>query len=228
MTQQQQMLHAPPTRGNRAALASRIVDTLFLLATLGTVVAAAQIDNTAQIGLGTLAFALTTMVWALLGMVYIIVRVRRIRRARRGDTRWAGWLAGRRTSYLITLGTAVTVILAGLDVAASKGDDINSVVIRFFSIIMVLLAWIVLQLAYAERYARLFLSSAEPPMEFPATPVPTMLEFAYFSFTIGTTFGTSDVEIRSTRLRGIVLCHGILVFVYNTAIIGMVISLISS
>ena len=91
------------------------------------------------------------------------------------------------------------------------------------------LAWTILQLAYTERYARLYLTSTDetPPLDFPGTPHPTLLEFAYFSFTVGVTFGTSDVSIQSTRWRGIVLCHGMLVFIYNTAVLGMVLSLIS-
>ncbi|GAA1613611.1 hypothetical protein GCM10009828_047100 [Actinoplanes couchii] len=66
-----------------------------------------------------------------------------------------------------------------------------------------------------------------PAAGLPGHTNPTLLDFAYSSFTVGVTFGTSDVSIQSTRWRGIVLCHGLLVFVYNTAVIGMVLSLIS-
>jgi uncharacterized membrane protein len=92
---------------------------------------------------------------------------------------------------------------------------------------MVLLAWTILHLSYAERYAQLYLHADEPPFSFPETSAPTLLEFVYFSFTVGTTFATSDVEVRSTRTRGIVLCHGLLAFVYNTAIISMVVGLLT-
>jgi uncharacterized membrane protein len=67
----------------------------------------------------------------------------------------------------------------------------------------------------------------ESPFSFPDTSSPTLLEFVYFSFAVGTTFATSDVEVRSSRLRGIVLCHGLLAFVYNTAIISMVVGLLT-
>jgi uncharacterized membrane protein len=84
----------------------------------------------------------------------------------------------------------------------------------------VLLAWAILHLSYAERHAQLHLHADEPPFGFPETAAPTLLEFVDFSFTVGTTFATSDIEVRPTRMRGIVLCHGLLAFVYNTAITG--------
>ena len=215
---------------HRASILSRLVDALLLLATAGTVVSVLYGGSEGKtIGTASSVFALTSTLWIILGFAFAIIRIWRIRKARKGDGRWSGWLAGRRTNYLITLGTAVTVLGAGVNVATNKGDDENAVLIRVFGIMMVMVAWTILQLAYAERYARLYLENVEPvaPMDFPATPAPSLLEFAYFSFTVGTTFGTSDVAIQSSRLRGIVLCHGLLAFVYNTAVLGMAISLVS-
>ena len=86
-----------------------------------------------------------------------------------------------------------------------------------------------LQLAYAERYARMELenTAGQEHLDFPGTPRPSLLEYAYFSFTVGSTFGTSDVTVQTSRMRGVVLCHGLLAFVYNTVVLGMVLSLIS-
>lgn len=42
------------------------------------------------------------------------------------------------------------------------------------------------------------------------------------------TFGTTDVEVRSRELRSQVLSQSLLAFVYNTVIVGMVISLLLS
>jgi len=217
---------------HRAMLPSRIIDALLLAATIGTALSVLWGGNDGtDVGTATLVFVLTSTAWIMLGLIYAAIRIRRIRKARKGDPRWPGWLAGRRANYLVTLGTAIIVLGAGANVAAAntdKGD--NSTLIKFFGIAMVLVAWTILQLAYAERYARLCLDAVDDvaPLDFPATPQPSLLEFAYFSFTVGTTFGTSDVTVQSSRLRGIVLCHGLLAFVYNTAVLGLVISLISS
>jgi uncharacterized membrane protein len=94
-------------------------------------------------------------------------------------------------------------------------------------VVLVLLAWAILHLGYAERYAQLYLNADEPPFSFPETPAPTLLEFVYFSFAVGTTFATSDVGVRSIRTRGIMLCHGLLALVNNTAIISVVVGLLT-
>jgi uncharacterized membrane protein len=216
---------------HRAMLPSRVIDALLLAATVGAVLSVLWGGSRGKTaGTATGFFILTSTIWISLGLIYSAIRIRRIRKARKGDPRWPGWLAGRRANYLVTLGTAVIVLGAGGNVAVAKGDDANSILIRFFGIAMVLVAWTILQLAYTERYARLYLDDVDTvaPLDFPATQRPSLLEFAYFSFTVGTTFGTSDVTVQSSRLRGIVMCHGLLAFVYNTAVLGLVISLISS
>jgi uncharacterized membrane protein len=200
---------------------TRVVDGLLLLASLAAIV------NTEDPAVDDSAYVLTSVAWILFALCYIGIRVSRVRRARRGDQRWPERLAGRRTSYLITLATAITLLNAGLDIATVEGSEDVQDVIRTLGVVMVLLAWTILHLSYAERYAQLYLNADEPPFSFPETPAPTLLEFVYFSFTVGTTFATSDVEVRSTRTRGIVLCHGLLAFVYNTAIISMVVGLLT-
>ena len=216
---------------HRATLPSRVIDALLLVATVGTVLSVLWGGSQGKIaGRATAVFSLTSDLWILFGLLYAAIRIRRIRKARKGDPRWPGWLAGRRANYLVTLGTAIIVLGSAGNVALTSGNDNNSSLIRFSSVAMVLVAWTILQLAYAERYARLYLDDVDSvaPLDFPATQRPSLLEFAYFSFTVGTTFGTSDVTVQSSRLRGIVMCHGILAFVYNTAVLGLVVSLISS
>jgi uncharacterized membrane protein len=200
---------------------TRVVEVLLLLASL------AAILNPEDPAVDDSAYVLPSVAWILVALCYIGIRVSRVRRARRGDQRWPERLAGRRTSYLITLATAVTLLSAGLDIATVEGSDEVQDVIRSVGVVMVLLAWAILHLSYAERYAQLYLNADESLFSFPETPAPTLLEFVYFSFTVGTTFATSDVEVRSTRTRGIVLCHGLLAFVYNTAIISMVVGLLT-
>ena len=54
-----------------------------------------------------------------------------------------------------------------------------------------------------------------------------MLDFAYFSFTIGTSFATSDVKVTSRTGREVVLGHTVLSFAYNTVLIAVVINVIT-
>jgi uncharacterized membrane protein len=202
-------------------LVTNAVDILLLLASL------AYILDPDDAAVDSPSFILSSLAWMLFAFCYTGIRVSRVRRARRGDERWPLRLAGRRTSYLITLATAITLLGAGLNIATVEGTDESVAAVKAISVVMVLLAWVILHLSYAERYARLYLNSDDAPLSFPETPSPTLLEFVYFSFAIGTTFATSDVDVQNARTRGIVLCHGLLAFVYNTAIISMVVGLLT-
>jgi uncharacterized membrane protein len=221
---------APPRM--RAPWPSRALDVLLLLATLVTGVAVLWGGNNgAAIGRSTAVLFLTAFGWLVIGLLWTAVRVRRIRKARKGDPAWPARLAGRRTIYLITLGTAIIVLGSGATILLYKnGDDQNSLINRVISIVMVLVAWTMLQLAYTERYARMELENTgdQAHLDFPGAEQPTLLEYAYFAFTVGTTFASSDVTVQTSRMRGIVLCHGLLSFVYNTAVLGLALSLISS
>ncbi|WP_433288518.1 hypothetical protein ACQPZQ_36275 [Pseudonocardia sp. CA-142604] len=87
-------------------------------------------------------FVLVSPAWIVLDACYAEIRVSRVRRARRGDQRWPERLAGRRTSYLITLATAITLRGGGVDVVLIEGDG---------DVVTVLLASAILHPIYALR-----------------------------------------------------------------------------
>jgi hypothetical protein len=60
-------------------------------------------------------------------------------------------------------------------------------------------------------------------MSFPGVRTPNHLDFSYFAYTVGTTFATSDVEVRSRAVRHAVVWHSILSFLYNAAVLGIAI-----
>ena len=55
--------------------------------------------------------------------------------------------------------------------------------------------------------------------------MPPKVDFAYFSFALGTSFAVSDPQVTETRVRREVMIHSIISFAYNSVIIGMVINL---
>ena len=89
----------------------------------------------------------------------------------------------------------------------------------------VVAAWAVLNTAYALYYAYMYYRDEERPggLEFPGDKV----DFAYFAFTIGTSFAASDVKVTSRTIRRVVLGHTILSFAYNTVLIAVVINVIT-
>ena len=93
----------------------------------------------------------------------------------------------------------------------------------------VAVSWALLHSAFTLRYARLYYREDEEGVggvEFPGKQAPSYFDFAYFAFTIGMCFQTSDVCVSSPQFRRSVLLHAAISFVYNTAILAFVLNLV--
>jgi uncharacterized membrane protein len=64
-------------------------------------------------------------------------------------------------------------------------------------------------------------------LEFPGGKEPGMLDFAYFSFAVGTSFATSDVKVIGMISHRVVPGHTILSFAYSTVLIAVVVNVIT-
>jgi uncharacterized membrane protein len=166
--------------------------------------------------------------WDLLAIVYLAIRVGRLRRSRRSES--AGWLAhglGGRAGLVFTVFASLVGITAGVAIVLSE-DGADRLAASFAGVPAVLFAWAILHFGYAERYAQAYYGSLpERILSFPDAEKPTFIDFTYFSFTLGTTFSVSDVETRTPGIRLQILSHSILAFIYNTVTIGIAVSVIS-
>jgi uncharacterized membrane protein len=96
-------------------------------------------------------------------------------------------------------------------------------------------AWALLHTAYALHYAHLYyragnVSAADDipdVLQFPGGP-PAEMDFAYFAFTLGMTFQTSDVVIANGTMRRVVLAHAVLAFGFNTVIVALAVSVLGN
>ncbi|MCX5495887.1 DUF1345 domain-containing protein [Kaistia dalseonensis] len=94
------------------------------------------------------------------------------------------------------------------------------------------LGWLVLNSLFAFHYARLYYAPAGTDgkatdaagLDFPESPEPVIWDFFYFSFVIGATFQTSDVGIKNTDFRVVVLFHSIASFVFNTVLLALAVN----
>lgn len=95
-----------------------------------------------------------------------------------------------------------------------------------------LLIWLFANAVYALHYAHdYYRHDAESGgdsrgLDFPGTKTPTYSDFAYFAFTLGMTFQTSDVEITAPPLRRVALLHGFAAFVFNIGVIAFTINVL--
>ncbi len=97
-----------------------------------------------------------------------------------------------------------------------------------------LLSWLVTHVLFALRYAHEYYErEAEPGMvrgglAFPGGEPPDYWDFVYFAFVLGMTFQVSDVEITSRKLRRLAIVHGVVSFIFNTAIVALTVNIASS
>jgi uncharacterized membrane protein len=174
--------------------------------------------------------------WDLLALIFLSRQLCSMRRGRTavdadaetGANTAPAWLLPQRLMRL-RFGALIVASAAGLSsgllIVAIDADDHGTWyewIIRLLAAVTVVLAWLILHTGYAMHYANIYFASGEG-IAFPGTRTPNFLDFAYFAFTIGATFATSDVEISSRRVRHAVIWHSVLSFFYNAAVLGIAI-----
>jgi uncharacterized membrane protein len=168
--------------------------------------------------------------WDLIAVVYLTIRVIRLSRGKRaGDDKgaWVKSALGRRSGTLFTLFTSFIGIMSGLLIVVTEEGTQEALHGKIVGVPAVLLAWAILHFGYADRYAQAYYSALpEKLLVFPGTEHPTYIDFTYFSFTVGTTFAVSDVDSHTSAMRLRILAHGVLSFIYNTAMLGIAIGVI--
>jgi len=135
-----------------------------------------------------------------------------------------------RTSSLFFI---VLVSLVSLVLAISLAPDVRDletkrgIALAIMAVLGVVSAWGILNTSYALHYAYLYYRSEESPggLAFPGEQSPKQRDFAYFAFTVGTSFAVSDVDVTEDGMRQAVLGQQILSFFYNTSILATVISM---
>jgi uncharacterized membrane protein len=135
-----------------------------------------------------------------------------------------------RTSSLLFI---VLISLTGLSLAISLLPQVRDIqtaqglLEAVLNTSGVVAAWGVLHTSYALYYTSRYYRSEESfgGLAFPGEQNLRLLDFAYFAFTIGTSFAVSDVEVTDPKMRRSVLGHQILSFFYNAAILTLAINL---
>jgi len=124
--------------------------------------------------------------------------------------------------------TGATMVVILVSVAKELGDkDPMTVPLVLGTLI---LAWVFSNTIYALHYAHVFYSAEDGKdsggLTIPECDEPDYWDFLYFSFTLGMTFQTSDVEITSRRLRRIALFQCLAAFVFNLGVIAFSINVL--
>lgn len=158
--------------------------------------------------------------WSLLGRKPDDMR----EAARRNDANRAWLLA---LTFLVSL--EILVVIA--NELRQPGNASASLILLI--VITLTLAWTFSNAVFTLHYAYLYYSEDEEDNDdvggliFPECEEPGYWDFIYFSYCLGMTFQTSDVDITNTVFRRVVTLHCLAAFVFNIGILAFTINVLS-
>ena len=137
---------------------------------------------------------------------------------------------GRVLTLLVTL-TGVAVSFGAIVSELSGGalKEPGGGWLAIFTIATIALSWTLVHLTFALHYAHEYYAPEDSKpaggLKFPGDDEPRYGDFVHFSFVIGVAAQTADVQITSLDLRRIVTVQCIAAYVFNTAIVALLINI---
>jgi uncharacterized membrane protein len=163
----------------------------------------------------------------LLGVMAARSPVAQIRqRAAEEDTGRIGVLIFTVAAALASLGAIVAELTSPS--AISRAGHHGRLILALLTI---LLSWAFIHSIFALHYAHEFYSENDGRgggLAFPGSDEPDYWDFVYFAFVIGMTSQVSDVAISSRSIRRTAAAHGIVSFVFNTALLALTVNIAAS
>jgi uncharacterized membrane protein len=137
--------------------------------------------------------------------------------------------ANRALLLAITFATMVVILVAVASELSGKQDK-HAIMLVVATLV---LTWLFSNTIWALHYAHLYyLDDSEDGggdaggLEFPDCDEPDYWDFLYFSYTLGMTFQTSDVQISARRLRRVATGQCLAAFVFNLGVLAFTINVL--
>jgi len=134
--------------------------------------------------------------------------------------------------FLILLVTAIGAFASIAAIVFELGSSHHSAPALTLATVTIALSWAAVHTTFALHYAHEFYRGAKPGgLQFPSGDTrenADYWDFVYFSFVIGMTAQVSDVGITDKIIRRTAAAHGIVSFVYNTALIALTVNIAAS
>ncbi|HEY0316257.1 MAG TPA: DUF1345 domain-containing protein [Sphingomonas sp.] len=210
--------------GNRLAPVRFLIFALILIVALPVLAPAIGWRHAIMAGFDAGAVVFLASVWSLLKTSH--ARLMRAQ-AEKNDANRALLLA-------ITIAVTLAVLISvGSELADKSGSKPG---IHMLIVATLALAWLFSNMVYALHYAHIFYTQADSGadggrkdrggLDFPKTKEPNYWDFVYFSFTLGMTFQTSDVEMTTTAMRTVAIFHCLAAFVFNMGVLAFTINVL--
>lgn len=143
--------------------------------------------------------------------------------------------------FFMIIASSFASMFAVLLLTISKDKDVqNHILLIPSAVISMISAWILVHTQYVFHYAHEYYDEPDEDeketkggLKFPGDgdddedDEPDYLDFAYFSFCMGSTYQVSDVSVTSKLIRKIVMVHGLLSFFMNTFVVALTINIVA-
>ncbi len=134
--------------------------------------------------------------------------------------------------FLILMVTAVGAFASIAAIVFELGAAQHSGPALTLATVTIALSWAAVHTTFALHYAHEFYRGAKPGgLQFPSGDTrenADYWDFVYFSFVIGMTAQVSDVGITDKTIRRTATAHGIVSFIYNTALVALMVNIAAS
>jgi uncharacterized membrane protein len=134
--------------------------------------------------------------------------------------------------FLILLVTALGAFASIVAIVFELGASNRSGVQLALATVTIALSWAMVHTTFALHYAHDYYRGAKPGgLQFPSGDEhdhADYWDFVYFSFVIGMTAQVSDVGITDKTIRRTATAHGIISFVFNTALLALMVNIAAS
>ncbi len=129
---------------------------------------------------------------------------------------------------LVVLSAAASFAAIFTELAILKKATDTPVLAIAVTGLTVILSWAFTHLMFTLHYANLYYKPEKKGhpggLEFPGKRDPDYGDFAYYAFVIGCAAQTGDVNTVSKPMRRMTLIHGIVSFVFNTALLALMVN----
>ncbi|RIK97938.1 MAG: DUF1345 domain-containing protein [Proteobacteria bacterium] len=165
------------------------------------------------------------MAWDVFAALYLLLVYAFVLRSGIGHIRQQAALQddGR---FLILIVTAIGAFASIAAIVFELGQPDRGGFGVALAVATIALSWTVVHTTFALHYAHDYYSERRGGgLAFPGDDRPDYWDFVYFSFVIGMTAQVSDVGITSKAIRRTATAHGIVSFVFNTALLALTINI---
>ena len=134
--------------------------------------------------------------------------------------------------FLILLVTALGAFASLAAIVSELGEAHRNPPELIFATLTIALSWVAVHTTFALHYAHDYYRGAKPGgLQFPSGDQhdhADYWDFVYFSFVIGMTAQVSDVGITDKTIRRTATAHGLISFIYNTALVALMVNIAAS